>query len=366
MSFIRSEFLRPLVREYVKRNSAVEGSLETNLTSQSPLILFNDSSSSVNKMYMRNSALSIFGLETVSFFPMNINLTCFPHRFIHRYDHDHNNSHLNPEDFEENHYHLVKLRSNDDNSLVHQKMSLDDLQCVFKHLRSQLKKAGLCPKKTNCTLSSENIDTAKSAYLDRMSLLEDKKKNHELIERICADLEVKFIQASKSFAKGFYSTFFDNYLQPYLINVTHRPLLVKALLESTQAAFMLAFTSSILNVTLDFAIRNAFKLALEKFGLDAKLISKITTQASIAMTIANNPLSLIEAGINGCSAGVGQALAFQMIHHLPKLKEEDIALHPEIVTPKVFLLAEKKQEPHAFFYPSTDTRKAISSCRRRR
>jgi hypothetical protein len=278
-------------------------------------------SSGVKKAYTHNKAFTMFVEETP--FGQNIYNTfrskCLDYDFrvVRNVDPDHESYHQSNAEFEEDHVHLLKGRKN-----PHSMLSLQNVQCILNDIKQYEKAMGYCKDgQTDCLLSDSDQKKILDAYA---KYLRQKKIVDQLaaFDKLYTELEGRCITVAKTFTQAFLTTLLEKYIKPYLISKCHDQKKTKWGIEMVKGAITFGLNNSLFNTALDVIIRNGLKAGLQKIGMDPHMVDKIATEIGTIVAFTQNPLSLIELGINGSAAAAGQTAAYQLVRALPKLKVE--------------------------------------------
>lgn len=164
----------------------------------------------------------------------------------------------------------------------------------------------------NSLLESDEFDIAHS----------DPHQLQLMADKLCDEMEGRCIFGAKTFAHVFLTTFLDKYIRPYLIDEYNNPHKVSWIIEIIKTSITFALVFSLFSTTLDIIIRNGLRTALKKYGMDDDSVETIANRVCGAVAFTQDPLSLVELGINDSAGNAAQYAAYHLIHKLPKLKFE--------------------------------------------
>lgn len=282
----------------------------------------------VLKAYTHNKALTLFlgkpaaaeltlrALGTSNWECLNGNL-----RYVDHNDTDHENYHISTTDYDEDHTHFLKNKKP-----PHPMLSLKDVQCILDGVKAYQHGNKMCLDGENrCLLSEHDQQKIRDGY---EKYLKQKKAAPELqaaVEKLSNELENRCITGAKTFTQAFLTTFLEKYIKPYLISKFHCPNTTRWGIEMIKSGITFGLNKSLLNTALDAIIRNGLQSGLQKAGVNPDVVNQIATEIGSIIAFTQNPLSLIELGINGSAAAAGQTAAYQLIRLLPKLKYEEPA-----------------------------------------
>lgn len=286
----------------------------------------------INNVYTKNKALNMFTNNndfSALFFSTGEQLVrhCFDddYRFVHRDDLDHDLYHKTPNDFEIEHTHILKGET------IHDDMSLDDVKCLLTHLRSIEKSYGLClDGEKNCILANPDKKKITEEYQKYTRQKNRVSRLDTAVERISADLSGKMASGAKCFSNAFISTLIDKYFVPLLINQGIQRKTASWSMQSVKSAIALSLSANLGAVAISIIIQNALGAGLTKLGINPDTITRVTSEIGTIIEFTNNPLSLIDLGINGIASTAGQTAAYQVIRALPKLKYEPKATEEHV------------------------------------
>jgi len=312
-------------------------------------------SSGVKRLYLKNNALSIFMNEGFlgdkSMDGVRAHECVNDFRFGYRHDANHSQWHRSKKDFELMHTHIIK-----NNAEI---VSPDELKCMLdnimrfdKGFKSQMKSYNQTISYTydECVL----VDSSKQMLTkeDHEYLLQKysdfyygKKQTPEQQETIATEIDAKLNEvnntvslrieeSAKAVALSFFNTLLHNYLKPYLINKPNSDYKkITWACEILNTAFNLALSHSPLQAGYAFILRNTIKLASLKIGIDTSTAESLANQLSTLVAITQDPLQLVQLGMNASFANLGQSIAYGLIRNLPKLRSEP-AIEAEVPTVK--------------------------------
>ena len=248
-------------------------------------------------------------------------------RFGNRSEKRHADWHNNENEFSIEHMHLLKRHM----EFFEEKIDLvtpEELSCFFQHLKKFEAEYTLCQKgPTSCLVTDQDSSTILERYTtyykEKIALNKQLDEKLQLATRkFYADLQIKCFNAGKSFAHAFASTLLDKYFQPYLLNKGMS--YSKEITEGLRSALTLLMTQSLFSTMTESMVRHGLKPILMKLGLNLYVVERMLSAFGAAVAFAQNPLSLVDLGLNGAAATAGENLAYSIIRALPKLKIEPV------------------------------------------
>lgn len=310
-------------------------------------------SSAVRKAYVNSNVLSIFADDSY-FGNLVLNeaivaeecLSDF--RFGKQTHKNHDQWHKNKKDFEVSHSHFVTKNK--------KPPTPDEFQCLLDNIMRFQKGYPKLMQKYNSKINLTHYDTGRECVnLKEMSLLTQADRDHLLkeynrfyfnedlsnaekdqlekeiqshLDNLNQNILESLGEAGKSFLHSFLNTIVHRYIKPSLItqNQFNYKNVVWAC-DIMTAAIDLALTRSPFSAGFDIFLRNIIKPALLKIGVNVYRAEAIAERLTTALTITQNPLSLIHMTMNYSMADLGARSAYAVIHALPKLKDEPKASH---------------------------------------
>lgn len=312
------DFIKPYIVDYLNSQGNIKN------TPDEINIQLSKKSLGVSNVYTKNKALSLFANNNdygKQFWQSFETMNCFNGdvRYVHRDDEDHDKYHRSSRDYEIDHTHILKGQR------VHQEMSGDDVDCIIKHIKKHDLSISNCKDgQTNCIITDRDANRIVEGYKNYLSRGTRSKELDAAVNRIYSEFEARYIAGTKSFAQSFATTLLDRYMTPFLINQGVQRQTASWSMEIAKSTLTLALSSSLSHTAYDAIIRNVLQPIFNKLGINSHYIEKIFNTVGTVAAFTNNPLSLIELGVNGSAAAAGQVAAYTLIHALPKLKSEPI------------------------------------------
>lgn len=318
--------LRSIVRSYVldSLREQDEFNPERNRPNES-LLDAPSTSKGVRKVYIHHNALTIFSGKKEyedHFFGSISNIDhCFTKgfRFVHRDDNDHDAAHQSAADFNEQHTHILRNQFG-----PHPLLTPDNLKCILEDIKVYERENGFCKDgKTTCILSDADQKKIEENFAEYIRVKKSKMPNIEIAaDAICEELESRCRFGAKTFAHIFLTTLLDKYIKPYLIDKYNDPKKVLWMIEIIKTGITFSLVKSLSNAALSFVISNGLRAALTARQFDPEYIDIIVNRVSAVLAFTENPLSLVDIGINDTAAEAGQNAAYAVIRSLPKLRVE--------------------------------------------
>jgi hypothetical protein len=285
------------------------------------LLYTSEDTSAIKKIYTSGNALTFFAKdgelqrEAINF---KTALACFANaEFGRREDSRHSAWHHDEHDYESKHMHLTKTN--------YKVITPEEVRCLLQQIRKIENAKGLCiDDKMNCLVSREDrkqiIETYREVY---SSWDEHQVKVQEIIE---SSLVYYCVKGAKSFAHAFLLTLLNGYIKPLLINQGLNPRRAELATQIAESLSTFALTSSLTTMAFSMLIHDVVKPILVNAGVSEDITIAMLTHVKTTLMFVDNPLSLIELGMNTKVTVLGQKAAYQVICQLPKLREE-----PEVV-----------------------------------
>lgn len=282
-------------------------------------------SDGVRKAYIRNNALTIFSgkneYEDLFFGSIDNIDHCFTNgfRFVRQYDSDHDAAHQSAADFTEQHTHILR-----NEFAPHPLLTPGNLKCILEDIKEFEKMNGFCQdNKTACILSYADQKKIEESFAEYIRVKKLKMPNIEkAADAICEELESRLRFGAKTFAHIFLTTLLDKYIKPYLIDKYNDPQKALWIVEIIKTGITFSLVTSLSSAALSFVISNGLRTALTARQFDPEYIDIIVNRVSAVLAFTENPLSLVDIGINDTAAEIGQKTAYAVIRSLPKLRVE--------------------------------------------
>jgi len=316
-----SDRLRTLALPHIYNYLDPDGSLrklEKTREPQKPVefdVQTSSQSRGISRIYAEHKALTFFVRDK------NIEEALRPHhcmnrevRFAHSDEEDHAQFHKSLKD-NTDHVHFLK------NHYFHTEISQSDLECIIDGIKQYESEKGLCKNSdSNCILTNEDANKIVQNYNRYQAYFSN---IHTAAEDVFNYLANKCVHAGKNFANAFLETFFNRYILPFLIQTRRLNYTQQQLLKETFNVIVLTTLSgSILRPVLSKICYKAINMLLQD-DLTVNLMETIQIQIETAFALTTNPFSLLDLGINGSSATLGQVAAHALIREkLTKLKIE--------------------------------------------
>lgn len=293
-----------------------------------------ENSLALRKVYFQNYAATVFYHRNVfgEMFIQTKIVDCVNNgRYVHHHESDHDFVHPANEGTAD-HTHVIKQPLDI--------ITTKELQCILDNIHRHQREVKICDKNTNeCynpfekhnagdLLSKKDHEKIISEYrkfLKQESKNLDSVKLHYEIDQVYKKVTELGTNGFTSFITAFVNTLIDEYVKKQMISRGTGIKAAELIISGLKAAFLFPSSYSIINsliVTLTYISTSNI---LKEIGLNSQFVDKLINNITSVISVVSHPLALVDMGLYGVSAAMGQKLAFKVIEYFPASQTQTVA-----------------------------------------